>query len=1102
MASAFAQQYWLHLLGLKPPASEVPALLSFLCPPAMGEQYEEVRYYAGAIIGEVQDHIDCIVYQMGLDVGDDDVRVRRMGSREYGCASKTSDLDLYLTIPNNLAGQARTIRSLLAKALLNSTQAKDGRDDGPSDQPSNFTLKWTSTRCDLDCSLLVAEAKVVRDATSATKCLREFFDNDAIVLETVRATLGRLREAGVLNSHGRKSSVSQSLKTAPAALLCVALLKAKDFDRKATMDSRCAWLLKALSLFDATAFSVCYDFKGFGSFCDIRRDALFGEYPLRIVRSGRNSANRLTYPQWARFQYICHQLSGSLGVPPFPSFSRPHGVMSRPLLSNSPFHVRLHLPVNWDWNGRGEEDFAVLSFWPGVGTGTLLVASGNSNDVSTAIGKYRIRGYKWVVVVTWCKDHNSNPSWFPDIFKEVARFMCEPCDERIDLLGLSRGVQAIMHCFDSQYGCVPAVVANAATIVLAGGCNWQRGDPHLPVRVVQGLRFVGMSWFRPPLSAVVVSDMDTTVRKRGDVSKKSNKSGHRVDYQDFSQQVGPYTLDHGMYVLGFASHMDVLNLGMEILQDSKLLQVIPNPPFDFICGAVEKQLMRCQEGAEAGGTPQLMPGSWAPQKGAEAGGTPGLMPGSLVPPSEVVPKGTGNRPYVFADGLPSGGELPQHREKHLQDMFENALLSSFVVWVFGGTGVGKSRRSPLAVMMALVNLGIEPKGVLHVNPKKLSAYSLLGMYQDPNNEVVVQQMASIFNGDMWHFPWQKEFVVLSTPASTYHRLRKASSWQDLSLIVFDEIQVTDGLVYLLIVYVIGLISRRDPRASGVRVLLMTATPRGSAYNTLLAVLGRMRVNPGTVTLSASESYKQYKRTPLWDVVDKPDDWADLTQHEKVIVALILMTEWHWYKAPTQQSASILIFAAGETEVHRMVNAIRFSDKLKAKKWEYDVLGLWGSAPSSVEREVKDRLDTHKFSSSMNPFFLVLTPGVGEDGWTPKANGMINCRQHMTINRLGFLVKENSDEVSDVQRRGRVGRVADSLTLDLGNPSEPSSTWTMPYPEQLKVCLAARELGVDDEIPGLTDADRAEAEIDLVMGDTVFKICVVWVPAGYLSTFLL
>jgi len=61
---------------------------------------------------------------------------------------------------------------------------------------------------------------------------------------------------------------------------------------------------------------------------------------------------------------------------------------------------------------------------------------------------------------------------------------------------------------------------------------------------------------------------------------------------------------------------------------------------------------------------------------------------------------------------------------------------------------------------------------------------------------------------------------------------------------------------------------------------------------------------------------------------------------------------------------------------------------------------------------------------------------------------------------------------------------------------------MPYPEQLKVCLAARQLCVDDAIPGLTDADRAEAEIDLVMGDTVFKICVVWVPAGYLSTFLL
>ena len=63
-------------------------------------------------------------------------------------------------------------------------------------------------------------------------------------------------------------------------------------------------------------------------------------------------------------------------------------------------------------------------------------------------------------------------------------------------------------------------------------------------------------------------------------------------------------------------------------------------------------------------------------------------------------------------------------------------------------------------------------------------------------------------------------------------------------------------------------------------------------------------------------------------------------------------------------------------------------------------------------------------------FLVLTAGKGEDGWTPKANGMINCSEQIDLDGLGFLNKGLSDEVSNLQREGRVGRVADSLVLHL------------------------------------------------------------------------
>ena len=138
----------------------------------------------------------------------------------------------------------------------------------------------------------------------------------------------------------------------------------------------------------------------------------------------------------------------------------------------------------------------------------------------------------------------------------------------------------------------------------------------------------------------------------------------------------------------------------------------------------------------------------------------------------------------------------------------------------------------------------------------------------------------------------------------------------------------------------------------------------------------------------------------------------------------------------------------------------------------------------VESEVRERLDVHDFSSNYQVLFVVLTAGKGEDGWTPKANGMINCSEQIDVDGLGFLKKGLSDEVSNKQREGRVGRVADSLVLHLKDPVEPLATWSMPYGERLQVSLAAMELGYEGEIPGLRAGDEMEARDDLVTGDMV------------------
>ena len=54
---------------------------------------------------------------------------------------------------------------------------------------------------------------------------------------------------------------------------------------------------------------------------------------------------------------------------------------------------------------------------------------------------------------------------------------------------------------------------------------------------------------------------------------------------------------------------------------------------------------------------------------------------------------------------------------------------------------------------------------------------------------------------------------------------------------------------------------------------------------------------------------------------------------------------------------------------------------------------------------------------------------------------------------------------------------------------------MAYDERLRCCLTSMALGFTGEIPGLTREERDEAVADLVKGDIVVKIGVVWDPAG-------
>ena len=84
----------------------------------------------------------------------------------------------------------------------------------------------------------------------------------------------------------------------------------------------------------------------------------------------------------------------------------------------------------------------------------------------------------------------------------------------------------------------------------------------------------------------------------------------------------------------------------------------------------------------------------------------------------------------------------------------------------------------------------------------------------------------------------------------------------------------------------------------------------------------------------------------------------------------------------------------------------------------------------MESEALERMTEHDFNSDCPAFFLILTPGKGEDSWTPRRNTVINCSEQIYLDDCGSLVKVNSDNCYHQQREGRVGRVADSPVLHL------------------------------------------------------------------------
>ena len=86
-----------------------------------------------------------------------------------------------------------------------------------------------------------------------------------------------------------------------------------------------------------------------------------------------------------------------------------------------------------------------------------------------------------------------------------------------------------------------------------------------------------------------------------------------------------------------------------------------------------------------------------------------------------------------------------------------------------------------------------------------------------------RNMAAIWNGDKHEYPWQSNFVLLSTEMLVIHLLLESRHWYDIAYILLDEIHNPRALTLLILEYILHLRAIGDKRCARVQVLLVSET---------------------------------------------------------------------------------------------------------------------------------------------------------------------------------------------------------------------------------------------------------------------------------------
>ena len=258
--------------------------------------------------------------------------------------------------------------------------------------------------------------------------------------------------------------------------------------------------------------------------------------------------------------------------------------------------------------------------------------------------------------------------------------------------------------------------------------------------------------------------MDNTVRFNGEYSKKGRR-GHRVDYNALHAQLREFTYKENMLVYNLASHSDVLRFGEDVVNRyaAGLTRIAIKP--DCVARGVDRVLLKMGRGSD------ILP-AWK-WRGKVKPGRTTLFPAV----SEVAAL------YACA-----------REEWRLSKVLDEKMCRGGVLWVTGPCGSGKSTRVPRSLGWTHENpdnpdiTSGAGGGVAHCVPTNMTA-------RTPHRHYCKQGWRIAHRVCRWHgarhethaAPRTSRFVALCTPASLFHLLQNADTWNDIGFLVLDEV---------------------------------------------------------------------------------------------------------------------------------------------------------------------------------------------------------------------------------------------------------------------------------------------------------------------------